>query len=165
MASSRPYKLCPLYLMGMSLHLPSTPVAEAELCNRAVTYVAALACTCIQYNVIDSPVGIVPVTRVDPKLDELTEAYTAPGKLQEGSPFINYCLYRASKHVYDVKKMEGLPVGVQVVGRKWEEEKVIEMMKVVDSALGPRGFGPGAWKVQRDTKVAGGNHGNGAPGI
>lgn len=40
---------------------------------------------------------------------------------------------------------------VQVVGKKWEEEKVIEMMKVVDQALGPRGFGPGSWSKQRDT--------------
>lgn len=27
----------------------------------------------------------------------------------------------------------------------FEEEKVIEMMKVVDNALGPRGFGPGEY--------------------
>lgn len=38
--------------------------------------------------------------------------------------------------IYDVEKMKGLPVGVQVVGRKWEEEKVVGMMRVVDRALG-----------------------------
>jgi hypothetical protein len=36
-----------------------------------------------------------------------------------------------------------VPVGVQIVGRRWEDEKVIGMMHVVDQALGPRGFGPG----------------------
>lgn len=47
---------------------------------------------------------------------------------------------------YDAVKMSGLPVGIQLVGRKWQEEKVIEMMKVVDDALGKsRGFGPSAW--------------------
>ena len=46
---------------------------------------------------------------------------------------------------YAPEKMAGLPVGVQVVGRAWEDEKVLAMMKVVDEALGPRGFGPGAW--------------------
>ncbi|KAI0741898.1 amidase signature enzyme [Daedaleopsis nitida] len=51
---------------------------------------------------------------------------------------------------YDVRRMAGIPVGVQVVGRKWEEEKVVEMMKVVDHALGPRDFGPFCWREQRD---------------
>lgn len=46
--------------------------------------------------------------------------------------------------LYDVEAMKGLPVGVQLVGRKWQEEKVVEMMKVVDQALGKRGFGAGS---------------------
>ncbi len=49
------------------------------------------------------------------------------------------------KAVYNAEKMKGLPCGVQVVGGKWEEERVIEIMKVVDAALGPRGVGPGEW--------------------
>jgi hypothetical protein len=32
------------------------------------------------------------------------------------------------------------------VGRKWDDEKVVSIMHVVDEALGPRGFGPGNWK-------------------
>jgi amidase len=39
-----------------------------------------------------------------------------------------------------------MPVGIQVVGKKWEEEKVLAMMQVIDEALGKdRGFGPGSW--------------------
>jgi hypothetical protein len=30
----------------------------------------------------------------------------------------------------------------QVVGRKWEDEKVLAMMAVIDDVLGERGFGP-----------------------
>ena len=42
--------------------------------------------------------------------------------------------------------MKEMPVNIQIVGRKWEEEKVLAMMDIVDSALGKeRGFGPGAW--------------------
>ena len=37
--------------------------------------------------------------------------------------------------MYNADAMEGLPVGIQLIGRKWEDEKVIEMMKVVDGAL------------------------------
>jgi Asp-tRNA(Asn)/Glu-tRNA(Gln) amidotransferase A subunit family amidase len=38
--------------------------------------------------------------------------------------------------LYDADKMHGLPVGVQVVGRRLEEEKVIAVMKRVEDALG-----------------------------
>jgi hypothetical protein len=41
----------------------------------------------------------------------------------------------AYKH-YDAEKMQGLPVGVQVVGRRLEEEKVLAVMQVVEDALG-----------------------------
>lgn len=39
------------------------------------------------------------------------------------------------KH-YDSVAMHGLPVGVQVVGRRLEEEKVLAVMKRVEDALG-----------------------------
>ena len=41
--------------------------------------------------------------------------------------------------LYDADKMHGLPVGVQVVGRRLEEEKVLEGMKIVESSLLSRG--------------------------
>jgi Asp-tRNA(Asn)/Glu-tRNA(Gln) amidotransferase A subunit family amidase len=41
----------------------------------------------------------------------------------------------AYKH-YDADKMHGLPVGVQVVGRRLEEEKVLAVMKRIEEALG-----------------------------
>ena len=37
--------------------------------------------------------------------------------------------------VYDAISMDGLPVGVQVVGWRMEEEKVLAGMKVLDDAL------------------------------
>jgi len=39
-------------------------------------------------------------------------------------------------NLYDADKMHGLPVGVQVVGRCLEEEKVLAVMKRVEDALG-----------------------------
>lgn len=54
-------------------------------------------------------------------------------------------LYKLKKPFYDAEAASGMPVGIQVVGRKWEEEKVLAMMRVVDEALGEdRGFGPGS---------------------
>ncbi|KAJ7180614.1 amidase [Mycena filopes] len=89
------------------------------------------------YNVVNSPCGAMPVTRVDPAKDMLTEEWTkAP------SPsLVERRLYFGRNPVYDPVKMKGMPVGVQIVGRRWEDEKVLAMMQVVDTALGG-GFGP-----------------------
>jgi Asp-tRNA(Asn)/Glu-tRNA(Gln) amidotransferase A subunit family amidase len=39
-----------------------------------------------------------------------------------------------------------MPVSIQVVGKKWEDEKLLAMMHVVEEALGnDRRFGPGSW--------------------
>jgi hypothetical protein len=40
---------------------------------------------------------------------------------------------------YDAVKMAGLPVGVQVVGRRLEEEKVLGVMQRLEGALEGRG--------------------------
>ncbi|KAJ7180615.1 amidase [Mycena filopes] len=97
----------------------------------------ALASATSLYNVVNSPCGAMPVTRVDPAKDMLTEEWTkAP------SPsLVERRLYFGRNPVYDPVKMKGMPVGVQIVGRKWEDEKVLAMMQVVDTALGG-GFGP-----------------------
>lgn len=104
------------------------------------------ACT-ILYNVVDSPVGVVPVTRVKPTADALAADFVvgAGGT----STILEKEMYAGPKPAYDATAMEGIPVGVQIVGKKWEDEKVLQMMKVVDDALGTaRGFGPGSWRAQ-----------------
>lgn len=118
------------------------------MCPRAVTNIASISCSTLLYNLVDSPVGVVPVTHVDPRLDRLTPEWTDAKVRPEahGSPVLEHMLYRGTKPIYDVDKMAGLPIGVQVIGRKWEDEKVVEMMKVVDAALGKRTFGPGSWR-------------------
>lgn len=115
-------------------------------CDRLIP----LGCSTLVYNVVDSPVGVIPVTRVDPTRDELSDEWrAAPGigsKILEGDAY-------GSKGAYNARAMEGLPVGIQVVGQPWEEEKVLAIMHVIDTALGPRGFGPGSW---HPTKQVGG---------
>ncbi|KAL5536849.1 hypothetical protein ACEPAF_672 [Sanghuangporus sanghuang] len=105
-----------------------------------------LAAGTILYNIIDSPVGIVPVTRVDPKLDVLTDEWKHSAEHGCGSQLLENGLYHAKNAAYNPEQMAGLPVAVQVVGKSLGDEKVIEMMKIVDEALGPRDFGPSAWK-------------------
>jgi Asp-tRNA(Asn)/Glu-tRNA(Gln) amidotransferase A subunit family amidase len=40
---------------------------------------------------------------------------------------------------YDAAKMEGLPVGVQIVGQRLEEEKVLALMSRIEGLLESRG--------------------------
>lgn len=105
-----------------------------------------IASETIMYNVIDSPCGCIPVTRVDASKDSLSAEWTSGSYV--GSPLMESRLYRGNNPLYNVKSLVGMPVGVQVVGRRWEEERVLAMMKVLDDALGKdRGFGPGAIQI------------------
>jgi len=87
----------------------------------------------IVYNLLDLPVGCIPVTRVDAERDGITEGWRKEGG--HGSYLMESGIY---KGLYDVSKLKGMPVGIQVVTKKWEEEKLLGIMGVVDSELGPR---------------------------
>lgn len=126
-----------------------------SLCS-SCRYLAPLgAANCI-YNVLRLPVGVLPVTHVrssDVATIEWTNPHIGDG---HGSAFMERLLYGCLDRnghgmggYYDPKKMAGIPVGVQLVGKKWEEEKVLAMMEIVDHALGPRDFGPFSWHTQR----------------
>ncbi|PNS20958.1 Fatty-acid amide hydrolase 1 [Sphaceloma murrayae] len=82
------------------------------------------------FNLLDYTCGIVPVTRVDAARDALPEGF----RLGD----LNGVARGAYMH-YDANKMAGLPVGVQVVGRRLEEEKVLGVMKQVEDALESKG--------------------------
>ncbi|KAI0051046.1 amidase [Auriscalpium vulgare] len=133
----------------------AVPAVPHGGCDR----LAPLANATLLYNIVDSPVGALPVTRVDPARDALTPAWFAG---RHGSRVLEAEIFgkdladaqRGGK-AYDVQKMQGLPVGVQVVGRLWEEEKVVAVMRVVDEALGERGFGPGMWRGEEEKEEGG----------
>ncbi|KAK5127554.1 hypothetical protein LTR85_006894 [Meristemomyces frigidus] len=90
------------------------------------------------YNMLDYVTGSIPVTKVDPALDEATqEWYNAE----------QYPRIEAERFPYDLgdKEMQELytgpevfanaPVGIQVVCRKLREEKCISIMKEIESVL------------------------------
>ncbi|EJD37642.1 amidase signature enzyme [Auricularia subglabra TFB-10046 SS5] len=70
------------------------------------------------WNILDYSAGVLPVSAVDPALDAAT---------LEPKNVVERRLY----NVYDTKAMSGAPVGVQVVGRRLEEEKVLAAMRVI----------------------------------
>lgn len=67
------------------------------------------------------------MTHVDKALDQLPKDFNI-GKLNG--------VAQGAYKLYDATAMHGLPVGVQVVGRRLEEEKVLSIMKRVEDALG-----------------------------
>ena len=103
---------------------------------------SALALGTIVYNVLDLPAGCVPVTRVDPSLDALTdEWFREPG---HGSPLMECGIFKGNNPLYRPEAMEGMPISIRVVCKKWEEEKLLSIMSLIDQTLGDRGFGPGS---------------------
>jgi Asp-tRNA(Asn)/Glu-tRNA(Gln) amidotransferase A subunit family amidase len=69
----------------------------------------------------------MPVTHVDKKLDGLPATLNI--KKLNG-------VARGAYKLYDADQMHGLPVGVQVVGRRLDEEKVLAVMRRIEDALG-----------------------------
>lgn len=75
---------------------------------------------------LDYSAGVLPVTKVDPAKDQLPADY----RLNK----LHRIAHGAMVH-YDANKMAGLPVGVQVVGRRLEEEKVLGAMERIEELL------------------------------
>lgn len=72
----------------------------------------------------------MPITHVDATADALPRTFRPRNAIER-----NY--YR----MYDASAMEGLPVGVQIVGRRLEEERVLEGMKLIERLLKEAGAG------------------------
>jgi len=76
---------------------------------------------------LDYTTGCIPITHVDKDTDNLPPGFNIRK--------LNGVAQGAYK-LYDAQAMHGLPVGIQVVGRRLEEEKVLTIMKRVEEALG-----------------------------
>ena len=73
----------------------------------------------------------MPVTHVDKALDQLPASFDI--KKLNG-------VAQGAYKLYDADAMHGLPVAVQVVGRRLEEEKVLAIMKRIEDALGEQKY-------------------------
>ncbi|CBX91422.1 hypothetical protein IAQ61_010776 [Plenodomus lingam] len=86
------------------------------------------------FNLLDYSASILPITHVDPVKDALPPSFSLSS--------LNSVARGAYKH-YDAHAMAGLPVAVQIVGRRLEEEKVLAVTGRVEDAL--ERFGGGAY--------------------
>lgn len=80
------------------------------------------------WNLLDYAAGIIPVAHVDAVKDALPADFKPSNGIEKG----------AYKY-YDAAQMAGLPIAVQVVGRRLTEEKVLAYMKVVTDSLAEEG--------------------------
>jgi len=69
----------------------------------------------------------MPITHVDKALDQLPSDFSI--KKLNG-------VAQGAYKLYDATAMHGLPVAVQVVGQRLEEEKVLAIMQRIEDALG-----------------------------
>lgn len=135
-------------LDGIICPVQSSPAVPNGACAKLST----LSASTILYNVLDYSVTVCPVTRVNQDTDDVenpSSHYESTKGFESCSKMISLGLY--GEKVYDAKAMHGLPVGVQVVAKKFEEEKAIGLMRLLDSALSETGrheknrFGPGCF--------------------
>lgn len=85
---------------------------------------------CVFIPQLDYSAGVVPTTFVDKTLDALPPDFHTSPAYQN--------LNDAERNVYslyDPDAMHGLPLSVQVTGGRLEEEKTLEGMRCVESAL------------------------------
>ncbi|PPQ69841.1 hypothetical protein CVT24_003180 [Panaeolus cyanescens] len=86
------------------------------------------------FSLLDYSAGVLPVTFVDKDLDSLPKDFYTSAEYQRFTS-----IGKTAFTAYDPVRMHGLPVGVQIVGRNFEEEKVLEGMELVETALREQG--------------------------
>ncbi|KAG6000067.1 hypothetical protein E4U43_001717, partial [Claviceps pusilla] len=80
---------------------------------------------------LDYSAGVIPVTHVDKTKDQMPAGFNIR-KLNG--------IAQGAYKLYNANEMHGLPVGVQIIGRRLEEEKVLALMERVEDALGDEKF-------------------------
>jgi amidase len=78
-----------------------------------------------QWNLLEYPGVVFPVTFVDQALDGKDEAYVPKNDKDR----FNWELYEPGKYV-------DAPVGLQIVTRRFEDEKCLDILEAVEKAMG-----------------------------
>ncbi|TFY69851.1 hypothetical protein EVJ58_g174 [Rhodofomes roseus] len=108
------------FILTVPNSLPAPPIGGMKAGWKACGYT-------FLWNILDYSAGVLPVTHVDAALDALGR-FKPKNAIEAGQ-----------YEMYNAQQMHGLPVGVQVVGKRLEEEKVLEGMKVIESLLRKEG--------------------------
>ncbi|KAF8632786.1 hypothetical protein AX15_001686 [Amanita polypyramis BW_CC] len=85
------------------------------------------------FNILDYTAGVMPITHVDSTRDKFRDIQSSHKVLGAHKP--RNAIELSQQEAYDPDDMHGLPVGVQVVGRRLQEEEVLEGMKNIQNLL------------------------------
>ncbi|KAF2454224.1 putative glutamyl-tRNA amidotransferase subunit A [Lineolata rhizophorae] len=96
-----------------------------------------------QWNLLDYSALVFPVTKVDPTVDVKEETYNPRNEkdeynynLCESTPAVVWCVAGMLTPLDDPENFAGAPISLQLVGRRYEEEKVVEIMEYIISKTG-----------------------------
>ncbi len=127
------------------LHRPNTSLSCRPAWRRWSQFGDGGLHGAVQYH--KAAVAVLPVLRVDPALDSIRRKlckclrraakglrrWSSDRHWRTTSKVCNFMLYKTA---YDAHtRWRGLPVGVQVVSRPYQEEKAIGIMRLLDDAL------------------------------
>ncbi|KAA8917384.1 hypothetical protein TRICI_000463 [Trichomonascus ciferrii] len=77
-----------------------------------------------QWNLLDYPSITFPVTQVDPAKDKPNTSYKPMNELD-----------KTNHELYSPEKFIDAPIGLQLVGLRSEDEKVLEIMRLIDKTI------------------------------
>ncbi|TPX36187.1 glutaminyl-tRNA synthase (glutamine-hydrolysing) [Synchytrium microbalum] len=97
---------------------PATPLDSSGEMSWAGSY-------SLLYSFLDYSAGVLPVTNVFADVDILTESHDRKYNLLE----------RRAYKFYDPERENGMPIGVQVITGRYQEEKTLAVMSIVQQAL------------------------------
>ncbi|KAI0856473.1 amidase signature domain-containing protein [Xylaria cubensis] len=75
-------------------------------------------------NILNYTTVVIPVTKADKHIDTIDKSYQPSSELD-----------RQNWEAYDPEIYDGGPVGLQILARKFEEEKILSIAKIVVSAM------------------------------
>ncbi|POV98827.1 hypothetical protein PSTT_14163 [Puccinia striiformis] len=93
-----------------------------------------LAESTLIWNLVDSTVGQLPITRVDVQKDQFRRAT----ELMTRSSRRHVKKAQVTKLLPNIEESEGLPVGIQLVCGLWEEEKTLALMGIIEKCWNNR---------------------------
>ncbi|KAL8730858.1 MAG: hypothetical protein Q9166_003785 [cf. Caloplaca sp. 2 TL-2023] len=77
-----------------------------------------------QWNLLDYPALVFPVSKVDPDIDKTEEGY----KPRNEQDAFNY-------HLYKPEKYKDAPISLQLISRRYEDEKVVEALDFIKAKI------------------------------
>ncbi|KAL0576127.1 hypothetical protein V5O48_005845 [Marasmius crinis-equi] len=110
------------FVLSVPNALPAAPHKGMKMGAQACGYA-------VLFNMLDRTAGVIPVTHVDPTVDAMPSSFKPRNLIEQES-------YK----MYDPVKMAGLPIGVQIIGGRLQEEKVLGGMKLVEGLLREHGL-------------------------